>query len=196
MGIEEYEGLRGEPAELQYGPRDLTYRPGEPAFAGRITQLSDRAQAKRRGLPASNLIDPQEEARLAGLLTHDDTWSEVAFDDDELVACVLAYPTRDTKGKSSSELAHLDLLMVHPDYQHRGIGREFLEWVTAEFRAQGFQKMELWTEVTNEHARHLYEVNGWQLVEGKVRRHPRSHELQVHYLLNLRPGGLIESQEN
>ncbi len=67
--------------------------------------------------------------------------------------------------KSDSEGAHLRWFIVDPNYQGRGIGTKLLQEAIVFCKRNNFRRTYLWTFEGLDAARHLYEKNGFFLLE-------------------------------
>jgi GNAT superfamily N-acetyltransferase len=69
--------------------------------------------------------------------------------------------------KLDDQTAKLRLFMCLPEARGLGLGKRLLTYRMAFAKAQGFQRMTLWTYESHEAARPLYTRTGWACVSSK-----------------------------
>ena len=67
--------------------------------------------------------------------------------------------------KAATEGAHLHWFVVSDGFQGQGVGQRLIETAIAFCRSQGYGRVFLWTFEGLDCARHIYEKNGFRLVE-------------------------------
>ena len=84
-----------------------------------------------------------------------------AYMDDELVGvCGLWYCTRHYIGKS----VELDHVFIKANYRGQGIGKQFLNWLTAYVTSNGYISLELNTYVQNYPSHKVYYNEGFEIL--------------------------------
>jgi DNA-binding MarR family transcriptional regulator/GNAT superfamily N-acetyltransferase len=78
--------------------------------------------------------------------------------------------------KKSDTTAQLRLLLVEPKARGLGIGKRLVHECTRFARRRGYQKIMLWTNSVLDAARHIYELEGYRLVE-EEQHHSFGHDL-------------------
>ena len=69
------------------------------------------------------------------------------------------------RDRASDRTARLRLLHVEPAARGRGLGKALVQQCTEFARQAGYGRIVLWTNSVLTAARHLYEVEGYRLVE-------------------------------
>lgn len=85
----------------------------------------------------------------------------VAIYDGSLIAYSRFYPTLDSDDDRDM-VATIGSIYVHPDFQHKGIGRELMRKILETVKGHGFTEATLHVLAANETARKFYEFLGWE----------------------------------
>ncbi|MDX6297236.1 MAG: hypothetical protein QOI51_1093 [Nocardioidaceae bacterium] len=104
----------------------------------------------------------------------------------ELVSMALALPARADDGRSEHNvpgLAHISSVATLPGHWGRGLASRCLHAVMLQASRRGFARVQLWTQVANVAARHLYEREGFE-PSGR-RRLDDNGEPIAHYMRDL-----------
>jgi GNAT superfamily N-acetyltransferase len=95
------------------------------------------------------------------------------------MACGMDVRADDGAGAPIPGLCHLSLVYVAPDRWGQGIGGLILDAALDEARVRGFDRIQLWTQATNERAQRLYRSRGFEPTDRTMLDH-RS-ELIAHW---------------
>ncbi len=111
--------------------------------------------ARRGSIPVS----VEREAQVRRALQEPSAFLLVADDAGEVVAMGLAMQTRsdDGAGLPVPGDCFISLIYVAPERWGHGIGKKVVDAVLAEARAQGYGRVQLWTQADNVRAQRLYE---------------------------------------
>lgn len=71
--------------------------------------------------------------------------------------------------KVNDKVAQLGLFLVEPDLRGSGYGKQLLQTAIAFCKEKGYQAVILWTNSELKTARRIYEKNGFQLKETRIR---------------------------
>ncbi|QPA32542.1 GNAT family N-acetyltransferase [Thermaerobacillus caldiproteolyticus] len=71
--------------------------------------------------------------------------------------------------KVNDKVAQLGLFLVEPDLRGSGYGKQLLQTAIAFCKEKGYQTVILWTNSELKSARCIYEKNGFQLKETRIR---------------------------
>lgn len=71
--------------------------------------------------------------------------------------------------KVNDKVAQLGLFLVEPDLRGSGYGKQLLQTAIAFCKEKGYQAVILWTNSELKTARRIYEKNGFQLKETRMR---------------------------
>jgi hypothetical protein len=98
------------------------------------------------------------EQRFTSMFTHQ--YDCVGFyDGDKIIGlCGLWYQTRHYSGKS----CELDHFYILPNYQGKGLGSQFLDWIGKKLKAEGYEALELNAYKENTASHRLYTREGFE----------------------------------
>lgn len=83
------------------------------------------------------------------------------YDGDQLIGLSgLWYCTRHYIGKS----VELDHVYIEPSYRNKGLGKQFLSWITDYVKAKNYKSMELNTYVQNYPSHKFYYNEGYEIL--------------------------------
>lgn len=130
----------------------------------RRTRIHIRSMIRRRDLPAVLEIErrsfefPWDEAFFMRVTRHDEVFSLVAVvgDSDRVVGFMIYQPNRDC-------LCVLNLA-VHPEFRHRGIGRQMIENFAGELIREQYRRIFLEVRETNLPAQLFFRSAGFRAV--------------------------------
>ena len=93
-----------------------------------------------------------------------DAWFAVSTEDLRMAAIGHGMPGREDDGKGDviPGLMHLSMIAVEPDFWGRGHGRAMTEFAIERAKKFGFERVQLWTQISNERAIGLYESLGFR----------------------------------
>jgi ribosomal protein S18 acetylase RimI-like enzyme len=96
-------------------------------------------------------------------LSKDGAWFAAGYLDGSIVTMAhgLQGRERDGEGEPIPGLMHFAMIAVEPAYWGRGYGRKMVELAIARGRDFGFETIQLWTQLSNERARRLYQSFGF-----------------------------------
>ncbi|KAF7595930.1 hypothetical protein BBP40_004076 [Aspergillus hancockii] len=100
----------------------------------------------------------------ADFIDHYDLTSErcwIAERDGNFLGCVMLVKDRESKNTT----AKLRLLLVEPSARGLGLGRALIQQCTKFAREVGYSRILLWTSSVLDSARHLYEKEGYKLIQ-------------------------------
>ena len=81
------------------------------------------------------------------------------YDGAELIGlCGLWYQTRHYSGKS----CELDHFYIKPEYQGKGLGSQFMQWIGEKLKAEGYEALELNAYKENIASHRLYAREGFE----------------------------------
>ena len=81
------------------------------------------------------------------------------YDGDKIIGfCGLWYQTRHYSGKS----CELDHFYILPNYQGKGLGSQFLDWIGKKLKAEGYEALELNAYKENTASHRLYAREGFE----------------------------------
>ncbi len=128
----------------------------QPGTAIKVWEAANQA----RGLPPS----VGRVRRVAAKLTSPDAVLVLVHDAAGASGMALAEPGRadDGMGAVIDERGHVSMVFVRPDLWGQGVGREVLLELHRLAEARGWSTLSLWTRISNERARRLYERLGYQ----------------------------------
>jgi GNAT superfamily N-acetyltransferase len=138
-----------------------------PGTLGRVTELHARYYHQYWGFDL--FFEAKVAAEMAGFLeryepARDGLW--VAMVDQQLVGSIaINGQEADTHG------ARLRWLIVSPEYQGRGLGGQLMQEAMAFCRRARFRRIYLTTFAGLHAARHLYEKEGFRLVDERADKH-------------------------
>jgi ribosomal protein S18 acetylase RimI-like enzyme len=103
-------------------------------------------------------------ARVEQKLAEATAYLVVVCDDEGVVGMALAEPYRaeDGSGPVMVGRGHVSMVFVAPERWGSGIGCELLDALHLTMREHGYSSASLWTRVSNERARRLYEGRGYE----------------------------------
>jgi GNAT superfamily N-acetyltransferase len=145
-------------------------RPATRADLAALVVLSRRCAESQRQWAGPDLPMPSEEAEELAWelrLARSGAWVTVAVDDDAaddaiLGACALAGASVAPEDRTPVPgLAHVSALFVDPAHWRRGIARALLGAAEAAMRAEGYDRVQLWT-LEGSPAERLYTALGWE----------------------------------
>lgn len=84
----------------------------------------------------------------------------VALEDEQLAGFVVFYPQRDH--------VHLENVAVSPEFQNRGIGSGLIEFVERQARAEGYCRLELYTNAKMTENLELYPRLGYRQFDRRI----------------------------
>ena len=84
----------------------------------------------------------------------------VALEDEQLAGFVVFYPQRDH--------VHLENVAVSPEFQKRGIGSGLIEFVEQQARAEGYCRLELYTNAKMTENLELYPRLGYRQFDRRI----------------------------
>jgi ribosomal protein S18 acetylase RimI-like enzyme len=90
--------------------------------------------------------------------------SRIAMAQVEGALAGIAFVSIDQAQEASRAYASLDDLIVIPGFRGLGIGRRFLDWVAADMRSQGIQRLFLESGVNNVEAHAFFHARGFKTV--------------------------------
>jgi ribosomal protein S18 acetylase RimI-like enzyme len=138
----------------------IRIRRGEPNDVEAAVDVWRAAGAARRGVAT----DERSVSAVRGRLIAPDSWFLVAADSGTTVgmACGMDARADDGLGAPIPGLCHLSLVYVAPERWGQGIGGLILDAALDEARVRGYDRIQLWTQETNDRARRLYRSRGFQ----------------------------------
>lgn len=89
----------------------------------------------------------------------------IAERDGKKLGCIFLVKDRESPHRSPT--ARLRLLLVEPSARGLGLGRTLVQQCTAFARGAGYQRIVLWTNSVLTSARHIYEGEGYRLLQEK-----------------------------
>jgi putative acetyltransferase len=115
----------------------------------------DQALALWQACPGIGLSDADTRCGISKYLDRNPGTSFVTFDGDRLVGTIL--------GGHDGRRGFIHHLAVHPDYRHRGIGRQLAEATLAALKGAGINKCHLFILNTNHSGMEFWQKMGWTL---------------------------------
>ena len=102
--------------------------------------------------------DATHHKRFVAMFSHE--YDCVGFYDGESLVglCGLWYQTRHYSGKS----CELDHFYIKPDFQGKGLGTQFLDWISEKLKAEGYEAIELNAYKENTASHRLYAREGFE----------------------------------
>jgi GNAT superfamily N-acetyltransferase len=161
------------------------YRTALLSDADAIAAMWNRADEIREGREGA--VADLRGSVIADRLANPEGVGFVAVVDEALVGSALLQPAtrQDGPGPDAGRilLGHLNTVAVAPGWWGRGIGSQLLELIVEFARAHDMVGVQLWTQLTNDRARALYERHDWVLA--RERMHDARGELLVRYVRTL-----------
>jgi ribosomal protein S18 acetylase RimI-like enzyme len=116
--------------------------------------------ARRGGTPAP----AEHEARVVGYVAQPDAFLIVADDRGDVVGMALGMQglADDGAGPPLPGLCHVAMVFVAPDRWGEGIGGRLVDALLSGARSRGYDRVQLWTQLDNPRAQHLYERHGFR----------------------------------
>jgi len=99
----------------------------------------------------------------------------------DVLAMALAEPGRGERGAGPvvPGYGHVSMVFVHPDMWGRGVGGGLLQALHERMSARGWNRTTLWTRVSNERGRRLYEGQGYHASGQEATLGDGDHVLQL-----------------
>jgi ribosomal protein S18 acetylase RimI-like enzyme len=93
-----------------------------------------------------------------------DAWFAASTIEQRIIAIVHGLPGRENDGAGNRipGLMHVSMIAVDPESWGRGYGRTMTEFAIQRARQLGYERVQLWTQISNERAISLYESVGFR----------------------------------
>lgn len=134
----------------------LTTRLAAPQDHHEAVEVWRAARAAQGRRPSAEVVARVQEKAGSGLLV-------VAAEDDRLVGMALGEPGRD-----DPTLLHLEMVIVHPDAQGRGLGGILVEAIADEAWSRGFRHADVWCTAPGFYEACGFERTGEEREDGNV----------------------------
>ena len=153
-----------------------------PGAIGRITELHATYYNKKSGFGL--FFETKVATELSEFLNRyneskDGIW--LAIDSDKIIGSIIIDGIH-----AMDEGAHLRWFIISPDFQNNGIGKQLIKNAIDFCINKAYKKIYLWTFQGLDLARHIYEINGFKIIEQKEGNQWGKSVFEQKYQLNLR----------
>ena len=114
-----------------------------------------RIEREARGDKRASTFAPVPESCIGGEIDS----SVVAEEDDQIVGFILGRTIRSPIGLS--DIAWIEFIGIHPDYQRRGIGRKMVETWKEHCRQKGIKRVHIMLNGSDEWMQAFFEAQGF-----------------------------------